>query len=104
MHLSVKAEAILTFTSKGRQSHAGFLLHQHTRTIRAPAAARQVPASGALLLVGFVLLSLNTRAAFGQIGPLAPIAHFGSATVTVLGLLPPLCMGLFAPLAPLVRQ
>ncbi|MEK2492652.1 MFS transporter [Kitasatospora purpeofusca] len=57
-----------------------------------------------LLVVGFVLLSLNTRVAFGQIGPLAPVAHFGSAAVTVLGLLPPLCMGLFAPLAPLVRR
>ncbi|MFE3776186.1 MFS transporter [Streptomyces sp. NPDC059122] len=66
--------------------------------------ARQIPAAGALLVVGFVLLSLNTRVAFGQIGPLAPIAHFGSATVTVLGLLPPLCMGLFAPLAPMVRR
>ncbi|SDS88084.1 MFS transporter, CP family, cyanate transporter [Streptomyces sp. TLI_053] len=62
------------------------------------------PAAGVLLVVGFVLLSLNTRVAFGQIGPLAPVAHFGSATVTVLGLLPPLCMGLFAPLAPLVRR
>ncbi|WP_344640888.1 MFS transporter [Kitasatospora cystarginea] len=65
---------------------------------------RQAPTAGALLVVGFVLLSLNTRVAFGQIGPLAPVAHFGSATVTVLGLLPPLCMGLFAPLAPMVRR
>ncbi|MFJ4798375.1 MFS transporter [Kitasatospora purpeofusca] len=62
------------------------------------------PAAGVLLVVGFVLLSLNTRVAFGQIGPLAPVAHFGPAAVTVLGLLPPLCMGLFAPLAPLVRR
>jgi MFS transporter, CP family, cyanate transporter len=71
----------------------------------APAGdAGRTPAAGALLVVGFVLLSLNTRVAFGQIGPLAPVARFGSTTVTVLGLLPPLCMGLFAPLAPLVRR
>ncbi|QHC23218.1 MFS transporter [Streptomyces sp. GS7] len=78
-----------------------------SRTAAPPASAdtdRQAPTAGALLVVGFVLLSLNTRVAFGQIGPLAPIAHFGSATVTVLGLLPPLCMGLFAPLAPVVRR
>ncbi|MGV9271507.1 MFS transporter [Kitasatospora sp. NPDC003701] len=77
------------------------------RTTAPPApagTARPTPAAGVLLVVGFVLLSLNTRVAFGQIGPLAPVAHFGSATVTVLGLLPPLCMGLFAPLAPLVRR
>ncbi|MFJ8435906.1 MFS transporter [Kitasatospora sp. NPDC094019] len=70
----------------------------------APAGAHQAPAAGVLLVLGFVLLSLNTRVAFGQIGPLAPVAHFGSAAVTVLGLLPPLCMGLFAPIAPLVRR
>ncbi|MFB8204165.1 MFS transporter [Kitasatospora purpeofusca] len=76
-----------------------------TTTPPTPAGpARPAPAAGVLLVVGFVLLSLNTRVAFGQIGPLAPVAHFGSAAVTVLGLLPPLCMGLFAPLAPLVRR
>ncbi|GIG62622.1 MFS transporter [Longispora fulva] len=69
-----------------------------------PASAGHTPKAGALLVVGFVLLSLNTRVAFGQIGPLAPVAHFSSGAVTVLGLLPPLCMGLFAPLAPLVRR
>ncbi|MFJ3670452.1 MFS transporter [Streptomyces sp. NPDC090106] len=60
--------------------------------------------AGALLVVGFVLLSLNTRVAFGQIGPLAPLAGFSSATVSLLGLLPPLCMGAFAPLAAVVRR
>ncbi|MYS42102.1 MFS transporter, partial [Streptomyces sp. SID5998] len=59
---------------------------------------------GALLVVGFVLLSLNTRVAFGQIGPLAPVAGFSPATVSLLGLLPPLCMGAFAPLAAVVRR
>ncbi|MCX4964055.1 MFS transporter [Streptomyces sp. NBC_00654] len=56
------------------------------------------------LVLGFVLLSLNTRVAFGQLGPLAPVAGFGTGALTVLGLLPPLCMGLFAPLAPWVRR
>ncbi|MET9942219.1 hypothetical protein ABZ086_30135, partial [Streptomyces halstedii] len=31
------------------------------------------------------------RVAFGQLGPLAPVAGFGTGTVTLLGLLPPLC-------------
>ncbi|MEU3566597.1 MFS transporter [Kitasatospora sp. NPDC006786] len=79
----------------------------------APATAVPAPAvpapgtprtSGALLVLGFVLLSLNTRVAFGQIGPLAPVAGWGPGTVTLLALLPPLCMGLFAPLGALARQ
>lgn len=61
-------------------------------------------ASAVVLVTGFVLLSLNTRVAFGQLGPLAPVAGFGTGTVTLLGLLPPLCMGVFAPLAPVVRR
>ncbi|MFJ9680946.1 MFS transporter [Streptomyces sp. NPDC101194] len=60
--------------------------------------------SAAVLVTGFVLLSLNTRVAFGQLGPLAPVAGLGTGTVTLLGLLPPLCMGAFAPLASLVRR
>ncbi|WP_335972609.1 MFS transporter [Streptomyces sp. CA2R106] len=60
--------------------------------------------AGALLVVGFVLMSLNTRVAFGQVGPLAPVAGFSQATVSLLGLLPPLCMGAFAPLAGAVRR
>lgn len=52
----------------------------------------------------FVLMSLKTRVAFGQIGPLAPVAGLSSATVSVLGLLPPLCMGAFAPLAAVARR
>ncbi|MFJ3279745.1 MFS transporter [Streptomyces halstedii] len=61
-------------------------------------------ASAVVLVTGFVLLSFNTRVAFGQLGPLAPVAGFGTGTVTLLGLLPPLCMGLFAPLATPVRR
>ncbi|MFJ9691391.1 MFS transporter [Kitasatospora sp. NPDC101183] len=75
-----------------------------TRTAARDVSGRAVPASGALLVVGFVLLSLNTRVAFGQIGPLAPVAGWGQGTVTVLSLLPPLCMGLFAPLGAFVRR
>ncbi|MFF2542781.1 CynX/NimT family MFS transporter [Kitasatospora sp. NPDC058063] len=74
----------------------------------APVTAVPAPgtprASGALLVLGFVLLSLNTRVAFGQIGPLAPVAGWGPGTVTLLALLPPLCMGLFAPLGALARR
>ncbi|MBM4520052.1 MFS transporter [Rhodococcus hoagii] len=72
----------------------------------APAAASRagVGASMMLLVAGFVLISANTRVAFGQIGPLAPVAGFDAATVTVLGLIPPLVMGLFAPLAVVARR
>uniref|UniRef100_UPI000670F719 MFS transporter n=1 Tax=Kitasatospora sp. MY 5-36 TaxID=1678027 RepID=UPI000670F719 len=75
-----------------------------TATTTAPAPARTPRAAGALLVLGFVLLSLNTRVAFGQIGPLAPVAGWGPGTVTLLALLPPLCMGLFAPLGALARR
>lgn len=73
----------------------------------APAPGPRVPAatgSAVLLVTGFVLLSLNTRVVFGQLGPLAPVAGFGTGSLTLLGLLPPLCMGLFAPLAASVRR
>ncbi|MFI2609461.1 MFS transporter [Kitasatospora sp. NPDC018619] len=70
----------------------------------APAASGASRASGVLLVLGFVLLSLNTRVAFGQLGPLAPVAGWGAGTVTLLALLPPLCMGLFAPLGALARR
>ncbi|MFJ8471271.1 MFS transporter [Kitasatospora sp. NPDC094011] len=73
-------------------------------TTPTPSPTRAVPASGALLVLGFVLLSLNSRVAFGQIGPLAPVAGWGAGTVTVLALIPPLCMGLFAPLGALARR
>lgn len=69
-----------------------------------PRPARKGPATAVMLVIGFVLLSLNTRVAFGQLGPLAPVAGFGTGALTVLGLLPPLCMGLFAPLAATARR
>ncbi|MEV7503302.1 MFS transporter [Streptomyces sp. NPDC093018] len=67
-------------------------------------AAPRAGGAGALLVVGFVLMSLNTRVAFGQIGSLAPLAGFSPALVSLLGLLPPLCMGVFAPLAAVARR
>lgn len=72
----------------------------------APAATSRagVGASMMLLVAGFVLISANTRVAFGQIGPLAPVAGFDATTVTLLGLIPPLVMGLFAPLAVVARR
>ncbi|WP_337109943.1 MFS transporter [Prescottella equi] len=72
----------------------------------APAATSRagVGASMMLLVAGFVLISANTRVAFGQIGPLSPVAGFDAATVTLLGLIPPLVMGLFAPLAVVARR
>ncbi|KAB1652089.1 MFS transporter [Pseudoclavibacter chungangensis] len=57
-----------------------------------------------ILLVGFVLVSLNSRVPFGQLGPLAPIAGLDATLVTVLGVLPPLGMGLGAPLAPMLLR
>ncbi|MDP8014977.1 MFS transporter [Rhodococcus hoagii] len=79
---------------------------QSLQSDAAPAAASRagVGASMMLLVAGFVLISANTRVAFGQIGPLAPVAGFDAATVTLLGLIPPLVMGLFAPLAVVARR
>ncbi|TWV53708.1 MFS transporter [Streptomyces misionensis] len=67
-------------------------------------APPHVPGAGVLLVVAFVLVSLNTRVSFGQIGPLAPVAGFSPAVISLLGLLPPLCMGAFAPLAAVARR
>ena len=66
-----------------------------------PVSPSPAPAAGAsgALVVGFVLVSLNSRVAFGQIGPLAPVVGWGPGTVALLGLLPPLVMGACAPLA-----
>ncbi|MFB7187193.1 MFS transporter [Streptomyces sp. NPDC056230] len=79
-----------------------------SRTARSSSPVQGPPprgtSSAVVLVSGFVLLSLNTRVPFGQLGPLAPVAGFGTGTVTLLGLLPPLCMGAFAPLASLVRR
>lgn len=57
-----------------------------------------------VLVAGFVFLSLSVRAPFGQIGALQPRVQFPSAVVSVAGLLPPLMMGLLAPVAPVLRR
>ncbi|WP_305093114.1 MFS transporter [Prescottella sp. R16] len=79
---------------------------QSLQTGTAPATTSRagVGASTVLLVAGFVLISANTRVAFGQIGPLAPVAGFDASVVTLLGLIPPLVMGLFAPLAVVARR
>ncbi|WP_297004589.1 CynX/NimT family MFS transporter [uncultured Corynebacterium sp.] len=56
--------------------------------------------SATALIVGFVLVSFNTRAPFGQVGPLAPVADLSSTVVTLLGVIPPLAMGISAPFVP----
>ncbi|NJP96670.1 MFS transporter [Nonomuraea sp. FMUSA5-5] len=55
------------------------------------------------LLVVFVVVCLNLRVAFTGIGPLIPVMGLGQVTATVLTTIPPLCMGLFAPLGALTR-
>ncbi|KNB50667.1 cyanate transport system protein [Streptomyces caatingaensis] len=56
-----------------------------------------------MLVTAFVLLSLNLRVVFGGVGPLIPSLGLGHTAATVLTTLPPLCMGLFAPLGTVVR-
>lgn len=60
--------------------------------------------SAVVVLIGFVLLSLNTRVPFGQVGPLAPIAGFEAGLVMLLGALPPLGMGIAAPFVPMLLR
>lgn len=74
------------------------------KTERESGQSRARVTAGALLVLGFVAVSLNSRVAFGQVGPLAPVAGFTSSAVMVLGVIPPLLMGLFAPLTPTVRR
>ncbi|MBE8517334.1 MFS transporter [Amycolatopsis sp. H6(2020)] len=57
----------------------------------------------ALLVVVFVVVCLNLRVAFTGIGPLIPAMGLDKVTATVLTTIPPLCMGLFAPLGALTR-
>lgn len=60
--------------------------------------------SAVLTLIGFVLASLNTRVPFGQVGPLAPIAGIDADMVTLLGVIPPLGMGIAAPFVPMLLR
>ncbi|EMD29307.1 MFS transporter [Amycolatopsis azurea DSM 43854] len=66
----------------------------------APARGARIGAGQTPLLVAaFVLLSLNLRIVFGGVGPLIPSLELSHTAATVLTTLPPLCMGLFAPIA-----
>lgn len=57
-----------------------------------------------VLILGFILVSFNTRVPFGQIGLLAPFANLNEATITFLGVIPPLGMGISAPLVPMLLR
>jgi MFS transporter, CP family, cyanate transporter len=56
-----------------------------------------------LLLVVFVVVCLNLRVAFVGVAPLVPVVNLDRVTVTVLTTIPPLCIGLFAPLGAWAR-
>lgn len=58
---------------------------------------------GLLLLVVFIVVCLNLRVAFVGVAPLTPVMDLDRATVTALTTIPPLCLGLFAPLGAWVR-
>lgn len=74
-------------------------------TLSASQAARpSVARGGKTLLLVFVVVSLNMRVAFTGIGPLIPAMGIGEVTATALTTIPPLCMGLFAPLGALARD
>ncbi|MFP5020323.1 MFS transporter [Pseudonocardia phyllosphaerae] len=66
-----------------------------------PDRSRRGP--GALVVAAFVLLSLNLRIVFGGVGPLIPNLQLSHTATTALTTLPPLCMGLFAPVAASLR-
>lgn len=73
-----------------------------------PAETRRVTetasCSGLLLLVAFVVVCLNLRVAFVGVAPLVPAMDLDRVTVTVLTTIPPLCLGLFAPLGAWARS
>ncbi len=58
---------------------------------------------GPLLVIVFVLVCLNLRVAFSGVGPLIPAMGLDRVTATLLTTIPPLCMGLFAPLGAWAR-
>jgi CP family cyanate transporter-like MFS transporter len=68
--------------------------------VTTPSVAR----GGITLLVVFVVVCLNLRVAFTGIGPLIPAMALDKVTATVLTTIPPLFMGLFAPLGALARD
>jgi MFS transporter, CP family, cyanate transporter len=71
-----------------------------------PAQTRGAPepaVGGGLLLLVFIVVCLNLRVAFVGVAPLTPVIDLDRATVTVLTTIPPLCLGLFAPLGAWMR-
>ncbi|MEU4191225.1 MFS transporter [Kribbella sp. NPDC026611] len=58
---------------------------------------------GPLLVIVFVVVCLNLRVAFSGVGPLIPAMGLDRVTATLLTTIPPLCMGLFAPLGAWAR-
>jgi CP family cyanate transporter-like MFS transporter len=69
-----------------------------TRRTAEPAIRGGLP-----LLVVFVVVCVNLRVAFVGVAPLVPTMDLDRVTVTVLTTIPPLCMGLFAPLGAWAR-
>ncbi|WP_319719178.1 MFS transporter [Nonomuraea angiospora] len=67
-------------------------------------AAPSVARGGMTLMVVFVAVCLNLRVAFSGVGPLIPAMGLDQVSATVLTTVPPLCMGLFAPLGALARD
>lgn len=59
---------------------------------------------GFLVLVAVILVCFNLRVVFGGVGPLIPYMHLSVTTASALTAIPPLCMGLFAPLGPLFSR
>jgi CP family cyanate transporter-like MFS transporter len=57
-----------------------------------------------MLVVVFVVVCLNLRVAFSGVGPLIPAMGLDRLTATVLTTVPPLCMGLFAPVGAMARS
>ena len=53
---------------------------------------------GFVVLIAFILVSLNMRIAFGGVGPVLPYMRLDPLVAAALTAFPALCMGLFAPL------
>lgn len=66
------------------------------RSARAPGIAA--------VMIAFVLVCLNLRIVFGSVGPLLPYMKLDPLVASALTAFPPLCMGLFAPLGPVLGR
>ncbi|MEU3830244.1 MFS transporter [Streptomyces sp. NPDC029080] len=78
---------------------------RRTRTLPAPRSGHR---AGALSVVGLILLTLNLRAAITGIPPvlatLQADLHLSGTQAAVLTTLPVLCLGVFAPVAPVLAR